>query len=139
MRCSLHLLLLLLASDQLVWADQAPQIVVAPSQSVVVEDVTVVQHGAVVSISGRLRRWDPWIESPLGYLQISLFDQNGGLITQIAADYSPRPIPHSYHSAFQPQSRFSVNIKAGRRPVHVVKIVYRNGPLSSVLLIDIKR
>jgi hypothetical protein len=37
MRCSLHLLLLLLATDQFVRADRAPQIVVAPSHTVVME------------------------------------------------------------------------------------------------------
>jgi hypothetical protein len=120
---------MLLVANQFVRAERVPQIVVAPSYSVVVVDVTFVQHGPAVSISGGLRRWDPWIESPLGYLEISLFDQNGGLIRQIAADYFPKPIPHSFHSASQPQSRFSAHFNAVARPVRVVKIVYRQGPL----------
>jgi hypothetical protein len=129
MRCSLHLLLLLLAADQFVQADRVPKIVVTPSYSVVVTDLTVVQYGPLVSISGHLRRSDPWAGTAWGYLEISLFEQNGGLIRQLAADYSPRPIPHSFHSAYQPQSRFSVNINAVTRPVRVVKIAYRDSPL----------
>lgn len=137
MRCPLHLLLMLLATDQFLQADQIPQIVVMPSYSALVLDITVVQHGPLVSISGHVQRWDPWIESTWGYLEISLLDQNGGLIRKIAAEYSPRPIPRSFHSAYQPESRFSVIIDAVTRPVRVVKIVYRQGALPHLKSLDL--
>lgn len=129
MRCSLHIFLFLLAAGQFVKADPVPQIVVTPSHSLMVTDVTVVQHGPLVSISGHVRRSDPWTETTWGYLEISLFDQSGGLIRQIAVDYSPRPMPRSYHSAYHPQARFSVTLYAAARPVQAVKIAYRNQPL----------
>jgi hypothetical protein len=128
MRCSLHLLLLSLAAAQFAQADPVPKIVM-PSYSLVVMDLTVVQHGPFVSISGHVRRSDPWTETTWGYLEISLFDQNGGLIGRIAADYSPRPISPSFHSAYQPRSRFSVTVSAATRLVRTVKIAYRDGPL----------
>jgi hypothetical protein len=106
-----------------------PQADVTPSYSVSVLDVAVTQHGPLVAISGHVRRSDPWAESAWGYLEISLLDKNGGLIRKIAANYSPRPIPHSFRSAYQPESRFSIIINAIRGPVQMVKIVYRRGPL----------
>jgi hypothetical protein len=129
MRCSLHLLLLLFTADQFARADPVPKIVVTPSYSLAVMDLTVAHHGPLVSISGHVRRSDPWAETTWRYLEISLFDQHGGLIRRIAADYSPRPIPRSFHSAYQPQSRFSVTINAATRLVRTVKIAYRDGPL----------
>jgi hypothetical protein len=102
-----------------------PQIDITPSYSMSVLDLTVVQHGPSVSISGHVRRSDPWAETTWGYLEISLFDQNGGLIRKIEAEYSPRPIPRSFRSAYQPESRFSININSVIRPVHVVKIVLK--------------
>jgi hypothetical protein len=129
MRCSLYLLLLLLGADQFVQADQVPKIVVTPNYSVVLTHLTVDQRGPIVSISGHLRRSDPWAGTAWGYLEISLFDRNGGLIRQLAANYSARPMPHSFHSAYQPEARFSVIVNLVTRPVRVVRIVYQDGPL----------
>src|ERR1700751_4830542 len=104
MRPSLLLLLILLAADQFVQADQVPRIEIAPSYSMSVLDVTVIQHGPLVSISGHVRRSEPWAESTPGYLEISLFDRVGGLIRKFETKYSPR------------QCRILIVVRTGRSP-----------------------
>ena len=129
MRPFLLLILTLLALDRFARADQVPRIEITPSYSMSELDVRVIQHGPLVSISGHVRRSDPWAESTWGYLEISLFDRNSELIRRFAAEYFPRPMPHEYRSAYQPESRFSLTIYAVTRPVYVVKIVNRDGPV----------
>ena len=130
MRCFLHVLLLLLAADQFAQGNPAPKIVVVPNYSMEVTDITVVQHGPLVTISGHVRRSDPWTETAWGYLEISLLDGNGSLLSRTATEYSPRPIERAFHSAYQPQSTFSVTFNSAKGSVRGVKIAYRDGPLS---------
>src|ERR1700693_1037671 len=52
------------------------------------------------------------------------------LIKRVEADYSPRPIPHNFHSAYESRARFLIIIKGVTRPVRRVEIAYWNGSIS---------
>jgi hypothetical protein len=116
-----------LATDEFVEAAPAPKIYVKPNNAVVITDIAVVQHWPSVLISGYVCRSNPWSGTGWGYVEISLFDQSGSLIRRIAANYLPRPIPHSFQSSYQPRSRFSVAVNAVTgRPIRAVEIAYRD-------------
>jgi hypothetical protein len=127
MRFFMRVFLLLFATYEFVEAAPAPKIYVKPNNAVVITDTTLVQYGSSVLISGDVRRSNPWSGTGWGYVEISLFDQSGGLIKRIAANYFPRPIPHSFQSAYQPRSRFSVTVNAvAGQPFRAVEIAYRD-------------
>ena len=119
--------LLLFATYEFVEAAPALKIYVKPNNAVVITDITVVQHGSSVSISGYVRRSNPWSGTGWGFIEISLFDQSGAKISRIEANYFPRPIQHSFQSPYQPRSRFSVTVNAVTgRPIRAVEIAYRD-------------
>jgi hypothetical protein len=127
MRFFMRFFLLLFATSEFVEAAPAPKIYVKPNNAVVIIDIRVIQHGSSVLISGYVRRSNPWSGTGWGYIEISLFDHSGDLISRIEANYFPRPIQHSFQSAYQPRSRFSVTTNAVTgRPIRVVEIAYRD-------------
>jgi hypothetical protein len=72
----------------------------------------------------------PWAETDWGHLQVALFDDRGELIKRVAVDYSPRPVPHRFHSSYQPRSHFSVTIDGVTQSVRSVEISYHDGSIS---------
>src|ERR1700730_14185106 len=127
MRFFMRFFLLLFATYEFVEAAPAPKIYVKPNNAVVIIDITVVQHGSSVLISGYVRRSNPWSGTGWGYMELSLFDRSGGLVRTIAANYFPMPLRHSFQSASQPRSRFPVTINAVTgRPIRAIEIAYRD-------------
>ena len=136
MRGLCQVVCLLFATLQCIHADAAPRIDLLPSYTVEVLSPQVVQNGSSVAVFGSVRRSTPWAGTGWGFLEIELFDVNGGLIKRVAADYSPRPIPESFHSSYQPHAHFSTNINGVTRPVTSVQIGYRDGSSSLLKTTD---
>jgi hypothetical protein len=130
MRTVFRMLLSLSVLTQLLYGEPPPKIELPPSATLEVLDPTVVQTDSIVAVSGRVKRSIPWAETAWDHIQISLFDENGSLIIEVATDYSPRPIPRAYHSAYEPSSRFAVRIKGITRHVHSVRIAGLPGSVS---------
>src|ERR1700730_255612 len=127
MACFVGIFLFICVAVQPVRADPGPIISVRSSYAVEILDVRVAQNGASISIFGSVRRSDPWAPTGWGRLEISLLDRLGALIKRVTADYSPKPIPHNFHSAYESRSRFLITIKGLTRPVGRVEIAYRDG------------
>ena len=130
MACLLGIFLFVCVAVQPVRADPGLIISLQSSYAVEILDAKVAQNGSSISISGSVRRSDPWAPTGWGRLEISLFDELGALIRRVAADYSPRPIPHNFHSAYESRSRFLIIIKGITRSVGRVEIAYRDGSIS---------
>src|SRR5271165_2592543 len=130
MACLVGIFLFLCVSVQPVRADPGLIISLRSSYTVEILDTEVAQNGSSISISGSIRRFDPWAPTGFGYLEISIFDHLGALIKRVETDYSPRPIPHSFHNAYESRSRFSITIKGITRSVGKVEIGYRDGSIS---------
>jgi hypothetical protein len=109
-----------------------PRIELPPNETLEILDPIVVQNGSTVAVSGRVRRLLPWADTAWDHIQISLYDENGSSIIEIATDYSPRPIPHPYRSAYEPSSRFAVRFKGITRRIHFVRIAALPGSVSSL-------
>jgi hypothetical protein len=122
--------LLLFATLQCVQADQAPRIDLPPSYTVEILSPQVIEKASSVTVFGSLRRSTPWAGTDWGFLEIALFDEHGRLIKRVAADYSPKPIPESFHSPYQPRAHFSASINGVNRPVTSVLIRYHDGSSS---------
>ena len=127
---------LLFAMLQCVQANPPPRIDLLPSYTIEVLSPQVVQIGSSVTVFGSVRRSAPWAGTGWGFLEITLFDDRGGLIKRVAADYSPRPIPESFHSSYQPHAYFSTSINGVTRPVVSVQIRYRDGSSSLLKTAD---
>ena len=126
----LPILLGLSVIAQLVHGELPPKIELPPNKTLEILDPTVVQGDSTVAVSGRVKRLIPWADTAWGHIEISLYDEKGSLIIEIATDYSPRPIPHPYHSAYEPSSRFAVKIKGITRRVYSVRIACFPGSVS---------
>ena len=126
----LPILLSLSVIAQLAHGDLPPKIELPPNETLEILHPTVVQNDSTVAVSGRVKRLIPWADTAWDHIEISLFDQNGSLIIQIATDYSPRPIPPPYHSTYEPSSRFAVRIKGITRRVYSVHIACFPGSVS---------
>jgi hypothetical protein len=107
-----------------------PRIELPPNDTLEVLDPAVVLSDASILVSGRVKRLLPWADTSWDYVVISLYDENGELIIEINTDYSPRPVPHPYRSAYEPSSRFAVKIKGVTRRVHSVRITCHPGSVS---------
>ena len=130
MRGFFQFLLLLFAIVQFVHAEPTPRVDLPASDTLEVLNPKVILKGSAVAISGSVQPSIPWAETDWGYLEVALFDDHGGLIKRVAVDYSPRPVPHSFHSAYQPRSYFSVTINGITRCVRSVEISYHDGSIS---------
>ena len=136
MRGLCQILSLLFATLQCIHADSAPRIDLLPSYTVEVLSPQVVQNGSSVTVFGNVRRSTPWAGTGWGFLEIALFDEHGGLIKRVATDYSPRPIPETFHSSYQPRAHFSTSINGVTRPVTSEQIGYRDGSSSLLKTTD---
>src|ERR1700730_4956625 len=130
MACLIGIFLFVCVGVQPVRADTGLIISLQPSYAVEILGTRVTQNGSSISISGSVRRSDPWAPTGWGHLEISLFGDLGALIKRVEADYSPRPIPHNFHSAYESRARFLITIKGVTRPVRRVEIAYWNGSIS---------
>jgi hypothetical protein len=108
------------------WARKTPDIELPPSYTLEIMHPTVSEKGSVVSVSGSVRRSDPWAKMAWGYLELSLLDKQGNLIKKVRADYFPKALNRTYHSANEPVAFFRVNVNVGNRIVATVRIVYHN-------------
>jgi hypothetical protein len=118
--------LLLLLPGASCWAQIPPSIELPPSYTLEVLDPTFSQKGGVVSVSGSVRMANPWAETAWGYLELSLLDDKGNLITKVPVDYFPKPLTRTYHSDNEPMAVFGVSVKVGDRTVGTVRIVYHD-------------
>ena len=130
MRGFLQFLLLLFATIQLVQAEPPPRVDLPASDILEVLNPIVILQGSEATICGSVQPSTPWAETDWGHLQVALFDDRGDLIKRVAVDYSPRPVPHRFHSAYQPRSYFSVTIDGITRSVRCVEISYHDGSIS---------
>lgn len=126
MRGFLWFFLCLFSVAQLAGADPAARIELKPGYDAVVTDVVLIQTGSSVRVSGRVRRGQPWADTGGGCLDLWFFDQNGSLIRRVVTDYFPRPIPRTFHSAYEPESRFQVVLNGVTQRVSTVAIAYRD-------------
>ena len=108
------------------WARKTPDIELPPSYTLEIMHPTVSEKGSVVSVSGSVRRSDPWAKMAWGYLELSLLDKQGNLIKKVPVDYFPKALNRTYHSANEPVAFFRVNVNVGNRIVATVRIVYHN-------------
>jgi hypothetical protein len=108
------------------WAQIPPKIDLPPSYTLEILDPTISQKGGVVSVSGSVRMANPWAETAWGYLELSLLDDKGDLITKVPVDYFPKPVPRTYHSDNEPMAVFGVSVNVGDRTVGTVRIVYHD-------------
>jgi hypothetical protein len=136
LRGFLQFLLLLLVTIQLADAELPPRVKLPASDILEVLDPIVILKGSEATISGTVQPSIPWAETDWGHLQVALFDDRGDLIKRAAVDYSPRPVPHHFHSAYQPRSYFFVTIPGITRSVRSVEISYRDGSISHLKSID---
>ena len=130
MRVFSEFLLLLFATIQLVQAEPPPRVDLPASGILEVLNPVVSLKGSEATVSGSVQSSTPWAETAWGHLEVALFDDGGDLIRRVAVDYSPRPVPHHFHSAYQPRSRFSVTIEGVTRTVRSVEISYHHGSIS---------
>jgi hypothetical protein len=130
MRAILTILLSLFIIAQPGRGEPPPTIELPPNTTLEILDPVVVQRGSSVAVSGRVKRLLPWSDTAWDHIEISLYDQNGSLIIEVAVDYSPRPIPHPYRSAYEPIARFAAKITGITRRAHAVRIVCLPGSVS---------
>ena len=130
MRVFFPILLSLSVIAQLAQGDLLPKIELPQNATLEILDPIAVQSDSTVAVSGRVKRLIPWADTAWDHIEISLLDENGSSIIQIETDYSPRPIPHPYRSAYEPSSRFAVRIKGISRQVHAVRIACFPGSVS---------
>jgi hypothetical protein len=116
----------LLATIQPVHAEPTPRVDLPENDTLEVMDPKVILKGSTATISGSVQPSIPWAETDWGYLEVALYDNHGGLIKQVAVDYFPRPVPHPFHSAYQPRSHFYVTIKGATQSVRSVVISYHS-------------
>ena len=107
-----------------------PTIELPPDPTLEVLNPTVVQNGSTVAVAGRVRRLIPWADTSWDHVEVTLLDENGSAIIEVATDYSPRPIPRAYRSAFEPTSRFELRIRGITRRAHAVRIACLPGSVS---------
>lgn len=130
MRALLQFLLLPLAAIQLVQGEPPPRVDLPASGILEVFNPIVIVKGSEATISGMVQPSTPWAATDWGHLQVALFDDRGDLIKRVAVDYSPRPVPNHFHSAYQPRSYFFVTIHGITRFVRSVEISYHDGSIS---------
>ena len=102
MRAIFTALLSLFIIAQLTHGESRPTIELAPNDTLEILDPAVVQRGSSVAVSGQVKRLIPWADTAWDHIEISLYDEKGSLILKIATEYSPRPIPRPYRSAYEP-------------------------------------
>ena len=130
MRGFSQFLLLLFATIQVAHAGPPPRVDLPASDILEVLNPIVILEGSEATISGSVQPSTPWAETDWGHLQVALFDDRGELIKRVAVDYSPRPVPHRFHSSYQPRSHFSVTIDGVTQSVRSVEISYHDGSIS---------
>ena len=108
------------------WARKTPDIELPPSYTLEIMHPTVSEKGSVVSVSGSVRRSDPWAKMAWGYLELSLLDKQGNLIKKVRADYFPKALNRTYHTANEPVASFGANVDVGNQVVTAVWIVYHD-------------
>ena len=128
----LPILLSLSVIAQLALGAPPPKIDLPPNATLEILDPTVVQSDSTVAVSGRVKRLIPWADTAWDHIQITLYDENGSSIIEVATDYSPRPIPHRYRSAYGPSARFALRIKGITRRVHLIRIAALPGSVSGL-------
>ena len=122
-QCTGLMLLFLGASG---WAQKIPAIELPPSYTLEILDPTVSQKGSVVSVSGSVRRSNPWAKMAWGYLELSLLDKQGSVIKKVPVDYFPKALNRTYHTANEPVASFGANVDVGNQVVTAVWIVYHD-------------
>jgi hypothetical protein len=122
-QCAGLMLLFLGASG---WAQKIPEIALPPSYTLEILHPIVSQKGSVVSVSGSVRRSNPWAKMAWGYLELSLLDKQGNVIKKVPVGYFPRALNRTYHSANEPLAFFGVNVDVGNQIVATVRIVYHD-------------
>ena len=115
---------------QLAPGEPLPTIELPANPTLEILDPTVVQNGSTVVVAGRVKRLIPWADTSWDHIEITLLDENGSAIIEVATDYSPRPILRAHRSSFEPASRFEVRIKGITKHVHVVRIACFPGSVS---------
>ena len=115
---------------RLVQAEPLPRVDLPASDILEVLNPIVMLKGSEATISGSAQPTTPWAETDWGHLEVALFDDHGDLIKRVAVAYFPRPVPHQFHSAYQPRSYFFVNIHGVTRSVRSVEISYHDGSIS---------
>jgi hypothetical protein len=115
---------------RLVQAEPLPRVDLPASDILEVLNPIVMLKGSEATISGSAQPSTPWAETDWGHLEVALFDDHGDLIKRVAVDYFPRPVPHQFHSAYQPRSYFFVTIHGITRSVRSVEISYHDGSIS---------
>ena len=118
--------LILLFSGASGWAQKIPDVDLPSSYTLEILHPTVSQKGSVVSVSGSVRRSNPWAKMAWGYLELSLLDKQGNLIKKVRVDYFPKALNRTYRSANEPVAFFRLNVNVGNRIVATVRIVYHN-------------
>jgi hypothetical protein len=108
------------------WTQKIPAIELPPSYTLEILDPTVSQKGSVVSVSGSVRRSNPWAKMAWGYLELSLLDKQGNVIKKVPVGYFPKALNRTYHSANEPLAFFGVNVEVGNQVVATVRIVYHD-------------
>ena len=126
----LPILLGLSVIAQFVHGDPPPKIELPPNETLEILDPAAVQNDSTVAVAGRIKRLIPWADTSWDHIQITLLDETGSAIIEVATDYSPRPIPRAYRSAFEPSSRFELRIRGITKRVHVVRIACFPGSVS---------
>jgi hypothetical protein len=128
----LPILLSLSVIAQLAPGKPPPRIELPANPTLEILDPTVVQNDSTVAVAGRIKRLIPWADTSWDHIEITLLDENGSAIIEVATDYSPRPIPPAYRSAFEPSSRFAVEIRGITRRVYSVRIACFPGSVSDL-------
>ena len=100
MRGFSQFVLLLFATIQVAHAGPPPRVDLPASDILEVLNPIVILEGSEATISGSVQPSTPWAETDWGHLQVALFDDRGELIKRVAVDYSPRPVPHRFHSSY---------------------------------------
>jgi hypothetical protein len=122
-QCTGLMLLCLGASG---WAQKIPDVELPPSYTLEILHPTVSQKGSVVSVSGSVRRSNPWAKMAWGYLELSLLDKQGNVIKKVPVDYFPKVLNRTYHTANEPVASFGANVDVGNEVVTAVWIVYHD-------------
>jgi hypothetical protein len=115
---------------QFATGEPPPTIELPANPKLEILDPTVVQNCSTVAVAGRVKRIIPWADTSWDHIELTLLDENGSAIVDVATDYSPRPIPRAYRSAYEPSSRFEVRIKGITKRVYAVRIACFPGSVS---------
>jgi hypothetical protein len=130
MRVIFTIFLGIFVAAQFVVAESPPTIELVPNDALEILNPVAIRSGSSITVSGQVKRSAPWADTAWDHIEISLYDERGSLILEVATDYSPRPIPHPYRSAYEPSSRFAVKINGVTRPVRTVRIASFPGSVS---------